>query len=66
MMRPARVSEPTRSARMCRWPSRSSVDANTGWPIPRKTGIDSPVSWCSSISALPWTTLPSTGMRSPG
>ena len=58
-------SSPTVVAVMVSTPEPLMAPPSTGSPIPRGTGMLSPVSMDSSSSLLPWVMVPSTGTRSP-
>ena len=60
------VSAPTRVARSSNEPVRLMVAANTVSPAVFSCGMDSPVRALSSTAEDPSTTMPSTGMDSPG
>ena len=65
-MRASRVSEPMRSARMTKPPLALTVPPTTRSPGLFGTGSGSPVTIDSSTFEEPSTTLPSTGIFSPG
>ena len=60
------VSSPTASTRTRRLPPAATEPAMTLSPGPLVTAFDSPVMIDSSTSAVPSTTVPSTGTRAPG
>ena len=60
------VSSPTRDARQVRKPERLTVAADTVSPSALSTGMLSPVRADSSTEPLPESTVPSTGIFSPG
>ena len=66
MMRASSVAAPTRRAVMRSEPFMQRVPAVTSSPSVFSTGIGSPESILSSTDAGPLSTVPSTGMRSPG
>ena len=60
------VAPPTRSARMTKAPPPLTVPPIRAAPAALSTGIDSPVSMDSSTAPAPSSTVPSTGIFSPG
>ena len=65
-IRASTVSAPTRSAVITKLPRVFRLPPITGVPGDFSTGCDSPVSMDSSTAELPVSTVPSTGIRSPG